>query len=390
MDLAFDHLFSAQPTPSPSANPVASASAANGQTSGNDPEPSVGTAQPIASKLITSSPTKAPTTQLPSKAPTINANFCGISWEDHTKNCASSLPCPRGDECPKGQSCFSGSPCAVLSGAEDANVESNAGSFCGTEWNTLMATVRQVSDLTFQLVSSQANDLFLCHCWQCNSATRCPNGNECAEGEFCYKDFVCNPPPLPTTTTSTVASTTASTASLDYAANDSSANMDGEATTNEPLVPSESCSICGNSQLDWSQRVTFEGSDISCGEFGWIFLSGNIQEGSDRCLNFRAQYFNKCCYAKQVGNGCDLCDTGPEGTWHDIREDIDVEYNGDKISCPDLSNKVRTRFDPSSEQCSEAQSQHFSDCWYVRACFLYIDTDIASHASTLCYFNTQL
>ena len=36
---------------------------------------------------------------------------------------------------------------------------------------------------------------------------RCLNGNaHCAEGEFCYRDFVCDPPRIPeTTTTSSIA-----------------------------------------------------------------------------------------------------------------------------------------------------------------------------------------
>ena len=74
----------------------------------------------------------------------------------------------------------------------------------------------------------------------------------------------------------------------------------------QQISPEDACDICGNSQLDWLQRVTFDDKDVSCGEFGWIFQSQNIAEGSDQCLDLRAQYFGKCCYTKPAIEGCDL------------------------------------------------------------------------------------
>jgi len=69
----------------------------------------------------------------------------------------------------------------------DASSESNVGNFCGTEWNELML--------------------------MCKSATECTrDGNECAEGEFCYQDFVCDPPSVTTTTTAAISPSTAATA----------------------------------------------------------------------------------------------------------------------------------------------------------------------------------
>lgn len=353
-------------------------------------QPELAKNEPVASVI---SPSKAPITSSPSKAPMINTNFCGISWKGHTKDCANSLPCPKGDECASSESCFTGSPCAILNSPDDANFESNVGSFCGTEWNVLMST--------------------------CESTTKCPNGNECAEGEFCYRDFVCNPPPPTTTTTSTTTATTTSTMTLTTVAtalsgtNDSSSternpatsqgsigsstlNIGGETNQNPPTTgqtapqiqpePSESCSLCGNSELDWSERVNFDGDDISCGEFGWIFLSENILEGSDRCLNFRAQYFDKCCYAKPSGVGCDLCDTEIDGPWHDIQENINVEFDGDDISCADLSNKIRTRFEPSSAQCTDIKNTHFESCCFQR-CSLCGDSNLDWEATV--YFSGE-
>lgn len=250
---------------------------------------------------------------------------------------------------------------------------------------------------------------------QCTTATRCPNGNECPDGEFCYRDFVCDPPPtLPPALLATTASTVASSSVNSSSKNNSGGNKDadlasllgltesftatkkppattdaGAATSPTPssveqkqpavkeqasltvtvsqdteVAPIDACNLCGNSgQLDWSERVTYDNKEISCGEFGWIFLSQRIVEGSDQCLNLRSQYFGKCCYMKPAGEGCDLCDTGINGPWHDIREGVNVEYDGATISCNDLQAKVRTRLEPTSDQCINAKDDHFDDCW---------------------------
>ena len=92
----------------------------------------------------TSSPSNSPIMSLPSKAPTVNTFFCGITWDYHTSNCASSTPCPRGDECPLGEKCFSNSPCATFNSHEDVNVDSTTASFCSTEYNLLLTTVSDV------------------------------------------------------------------------------------------------------------------------------------------------------------------------------------------------------------------------------------------------------
>lgn len=95
-------------------------------------------------KKPTSSPSYSQIMSLSSKAPTINTFFCGITWDYHTSNCASSTPCPRGDECPSGEKCFSNSPCATLISQEDVIAKSIAGNFCSTEYKLLLTTVSGV------------------------------------------------------------------------------------------------------------------------------------------------------------------------------------------------------------------------------------------------------
>jgi len=280
------------------------------------------------------------------------------------------VPCPRGNECAANEQCFSGSPCAAGNNPDNGPiVETNVGNYCGTEWNLLMTA--------------------------CESATKCPTGMECAEGEFCYRDFVCDPPPTTTTTTSTTVAVAISDMGGGTGSNQATSlesyesyKSDESSTSdiNQKIKPSEACSLCGNAELDWSQQIYFDGADISCGEFGWLFLYHNIVEGSDQCLNFRAQFFGKCCYTRPAGAGCDLCDTGPGSPWHDTRQDKNVEFDGDEISCVDLQNKGRQRFEPSGQQCADLKNNFMSSCCFEK-CSLCGDTNLNWEASV--YFSGE-
>ena len=129
-------------------------------------------------------------------------------------------------------------------------------------------------------------------------------------------------------------------------------------------VPSEFCSICdSDEQLTRSEPVNYDGNNISCGEFGWIFLSENIAEGSDKCLDIRAQHAGTCCNTKISGDECDLCNTGVDRPWHDVQVNKNVQFEGEAISCIALSDKIRARFGLASEQCVDSVEQYFEDCW---------------------------
>jgi len=155
----------------------------------------------------------------------------------------------------------------------------------------------------------------------------------------------------------------------------------GQATSQGQTIPSEACSLCGNSgQLNWSEIVNFDSNDISCGELFSTFLSENILEGSDRCLNFRAQYSGECCDTNLAGDGCDLCETGADVPWHDIQEDVNVDFDGDKISCANLSNMITTRFEPSSAECIDIKDEYFYGCC-IEKCSLCGDLSLDWDAS---------
>lgn len=231
-----------------------------------------------------------------------------------------------------------------------------------------------------------------------------------SQGEFCYRNFVCDPPLTTTTSSNKPVSddagggfegATLSTPSSIVAEkgednitdkqnneNDVTAEVP---TQNEPTnvmnnniennqsnpttsgdyqsnndpnsILIEPCDICGSAgQIDWAKTVEFNGTDISCGEFGWIFAAGHVYEGSDQCLIMRASYFGSCCFTTPE-NGCKLCDTGVNGPFYDVRTNVNVDFDGEQMSCAELSNKISTKFEAYSQTCTDSQTNHFSDCW---------------------------
>lgn len=199
-------------------------------------------------------------------------------------------------------------------------------------------------------------------------ATKCPIGDECADGEFCYRDFTCDPQLIlattatPSTETSAVMSTVSDNDSMgnDLLVSDASSNPLAEGQQ----IPSEFCSLCASDgQLIRSEPVTYAGNEISCGEFGWIFLSKNIADGSDKCLDIQTQYAGTCCSSKSSGDECDLCNAGIDRPWHDVQAKEVVQFEGNSFSCVELSNEIRARFDPTSERCIDLRGQYFNDCW---------------------------
>ena len=285
------------------------------------------------------------------EAEMLTNNFCGTSWQEHL-DCT--RPCPIGNECGEGESCFHGSPCSVISSEVPVKNENESeleeesvveGSTVGNE-NPAADQVSLPNDSSTVDVSSAGEEV----------------GPSTNEHELPYGKGS-----APNTSAETILVNVEEEAKQNDTPSAATATTEEEETeaVEQSNIPSEeACSLCGNSgQLDWSEQVTYEDSSISCGEFGWIFLSDSIAEGSDKCLNLRSKYFDKCCYTKPAGDGCALCDTGVEGTWHDIRENVNVKFNGDDVSCMDLQNKVRSRFEPESDKCLETKEEHFDNCW---------------------------
>lgn len=359
------------------------------------------TLRPVSSAPTTTSPTNGPSSQeVPSEpaSPTLrpvssaptqgNKNYCGVSWSAHSEDCTNARPCPRGDECETGETCFSDSPCSALnSELEDSNIKH----ICGTEWNTLVN--------------------------QCKTATPCPKGDECASGEICYRNFVCNPPQVNgqlagafdasvqngtsqvvvngdvslsdemaesgdvheefSSTSDSVSSSTTSTTinreSVAEISQNEEASVDVADNAPEEILPTslEYCNLCGSAGLfDYNSEVNFDGFDsvdeMPCGELMWVFARKNVYDGSSECLASRAQYFDDCCIVTPQ-DACSIC---PEG--HEVYLDRKTNYLGTKTDCSRVANLYSTRFDESSEECRDGQTTHALECCF-RPCSMCED-----------------
>lgn len=65
----------------------------------------------------------------------------------------------------------------------------------------------------------------------------------------------------------------------------------------------ETCSLCRDSKIVQSQRINLGGTDLTCGDTRWVLSSGGISEGSNLCIEFRTQYFDKCCTTMPAAEG---------------------------------------------------------------------------------------
>jgi len=193
--------------------------------------------------------------------PQDNTFFCGQTFESTSSQCLTSKPCPSGSHssCPGTDGCYD-----VLS--------------CTTEYDQEMTAVKPVPPMVSPQDATQAmtydnpqGSRSFCGLTtesiegQCLASKPCPGGSAstCPGTERCYIVPSC-------------------TAEYEAAA--------------IATVVNAVCELCDSPNIiDWSKRVDHEGSEISCGDFNYIFSSDIIVKGSDRCANFRAQYSYQCC-----------------------------------------------------------------------------------------------
>jgi hypothetical protein len=172
----------------------------------------------------------------------------------------------------------------------------------------LLKCTRETDTVLLFFLNSLILSLLFLQNPQCETTTKCPNGDECADDEFCYTDFVCDPLLIPSY------DSTSSTVSSDWL-------PDGAESISTPDINSPT-NIGGDTDPDGSA-------------------------------------------SSQPGDGCELCGAGIDGSPYDIRKNVVVDFYGDEISCSDLAIKVLLQFGTASDQCVENQRTHFADCWYV-------------------------
>jgi hypothetical protein len=116
------------------------------------------------------------------------------------------------------------------------------------------------------------------HIVQCETATRCPDGDECADDEFCFIDFVCDP--MQISTNNPISSTV---------------NPHDSATSQ----PGNGCELCGaridGPRYDIRRNMTVDvyGHEISCADLS-IKILLMYGPASDQCLEIVGTHSIHC------------------------------------------------------------------------------------------------
>ena len=284
----------------------------NTQPEVTNPPPAKEEESPLVSKPVVSETT---TSSKQTDTLVKTSNFCGVSWDEHIKDC--SKPCPSGDECSSGETCFHGSPCSitqsvVTAAAEDEkNVDNDSGSTSNS--------IDKASSTSTAGNKSPAED-FMASIVTSDDT----NSNESA----------------PSSSTESI---------LD------SLTADDESSSTTDSLPAKESS-------------TPEDKDEE----------GYHESGPGKTQTTKEE---STVDSSSVA-GCNLCEQGIE-SWHHINKpNVRVDFNGDTISCTELTNKLRSQFEPVSDKCRETKVKHFDDCCFEK-CMLCGESSLDTDATVL-------
>ena len=125
------------------------------------------------------------------------------------------------------------------------------------------------------------------------------------------------------------------------------------------------CRLCGDTEADSTRLVTFlDGNEVSCNMFDLGFVSENIEEGSNVCVDYRDMYFGSCCGTtffdgSQISvEKCILCD---EST---LNLDAIVFFHGEELRCTDVASKLleEDRINSGSAVCETSKRSYAAMC----------------------------
>ncbi|KAL9184576.1 hypothetical protein ACHAXT_012546 [Thalassiosira profunda] len=129
----------------------------------------------------------------------------------------------------------------------------------------------------------------------------------------------------------------------------------------------EICRLCPDSSTqgirEWLEveydGVDVEGGATTCAAVDMAIL-GEYAKGSEECDAARQSLGDKCCYPYPE-NPCGLCRSATE--FMDLRALAEVEFEGETMSCFDLSKRLGPE-ENDSQTCLAAQEEHWDACCY--------------------------
>lgn len=116
----------------------------------------------------------------------------------------------------------------------------------------------------------------------------------------------------------------------------------------------DKCSLCGEKQLAWDFIVDTE-AEMTCGQIEAQFTADEVYTTSKECKETKDDFHDICCYIMPT-TPCKLCEEY-------VRWDDEVEFDGSKSSCKEVSELLR-RQEEKSEICLATKEVRFSlICW---------------------------
>ena len=112
----------------------------------------------------------------------------------------------------------------------------------------------------------------------------------------------------------------------------------------------DKCSLCGDKQLAWDFIVDTE-AEMTCGQIEAQFTANEVYTTSKECLESKDDFHDICCYI-MPDTPCKLCKEY-------VRWDDEVEFDGSKSSCKEVSEMLR-RHEEENEICLLAKQVRFT------------------------------
>jgi len=372
--------------------------------------------------------------------PDQNTYFCGIGYYDITAQCLQARPCPGGKSsgyCQSHEACFGTPSCtkeyeqAGLVGGSSSNNNNVVVQQPppATQGNVIIPPHYQITQpevtndppppakegesplvskpVVSETTSSSKPDTLVVtsnfcgkswdeHIKDCSKP--CPSGDECSSSETCFHGSPCSVTQSVVTaaendknTDKNDTSSTSSSGSIDKGSSTSTAGNNSPAedfmasivtsddTNNNESAPSSSTESILESLTADDESSSTAGNSLPAGESSTP-VDKEEGEGYHESGPGKIQTTEE---ESTVGSsssvaGCNLCEEGIEN----MNKNGRVDFNGDTISCTELTNKLSSQFEPGSDKCIETKVKHFDDCCYEK-CNLCGDSSLDNDATVL-------
>jgi len=120
------------------------------------------------------------------------------------------------------------------------------------------------------------------------------------------------------------------------------------------------CSLCGTgARLDSEVIIDVDGEDSTCAAVESSLFNEKVTDGAENCTSARSLYYDSCCF-EIPSTPCQLCATDEY-----MHFATSVEFNDEEVTCRSVNNYLMERADTSSKTCSDARALLGETCCYA-------------------------